>query len=42
MNPVAFFLVFVGIFLIVSGFRGHSDNIISAVTGSNYGGATLK
>lgn len=41
MNPVAFFLVFVGILLIVSGFRGHSDNIISAVTGSKYGKATL-
>ncbi len=42
MNPVAFVLIFVGVFLVISGFRGHSDNIISAVTGTNYGGASLK
>jgi hypothetical protein len=42
MNPTALVFMLVGILMIVSGFRGHTDNIISAVTGEHYGKADLK
>ena len=42
MNPVALLLAAIGLFLLVVGFKGKQDTLITAVTGKPYGSSTLK
>lgn len=37
MNPLGFALLIVGLVLLVVGFKGKQDNLISAITGHAYG-----
>jgi hypothetical protein len=41
-NPEALVIVALGIFMVVLGFKGKTDNVIAAVKGQAYGGSTLK
>lgn len=42
MNPLAILFVFLGLALVVIGFKGKGDNLIAGVTGKQYGQSTLK
>jgi hypothetical protein len=41
-NPEALIVVALGVFLMVLGFKGKTDNLIAAVKGKPYAGSTLK
>ena len=41
MNPFSLLLVALGIGLMIIGFRGHQDNLVSAITGHEWGSTTL-
>lgn len=41
MNPIAVVLLLVALVLIIVGFRGKQDNLITAISGKKYGKATL-
>jgi hypothetical protein len=40
-NPEALVIIALGLFLLVLGFKGKTDNIIAAVKGTPYGKSTL-
>ena len=40
-NPEALVIIALGIFMMVLGFKGKTDNIIAAVKGTAYGESTL-
>jgi hypothetical protein len=41
-NPEALVIVALGLFMVILGFKGKTDNVIAAVKGSSYGSSTLK
>lgn len=41
MNPVVILIGFVGLVLLIAGFRGKQDDWIAAATGKPYGSSTL-
>jgi hypothetical protein len=41
-NPEALIIIGLGLFMIVLGFKGKTDNAIAAIKGQAYGGSTLK
>jgi hypothetical protein len=41
-NPEALVIVALGLFLMVIGFKGKTDNLIAAVKGAPYGKSTLQ
>jgi hypothetical protein len=41
-NPEALVIVALGLFLMVLGFKGKTDNLIAAIKGTPYGSSTLQ
>jgi hypothetical protein len=41
-NPESLIIVALGVFLMVLGFKGKTDNLIAAVKGQPYGASSLK
>ena len=41
-NPESLIIVALGLFLMVLGFKGKSDNLIAAVKGQAYGNSSLR
>jgi hypothetical protein len=41
-NPEALIVVALGLFMVILGFKGKTDNVIAAAKGTPYGSSTLK